>query len=119
MAYELYLDIIEPGHDKTWHRVFRPGPTQIGLYSYRRWLSRGLKFRIYEVEALYYLCSENKGTDQLRSAVTAQLICVFVFAKTGSRIGICITNCPVILSPSDLGLIRPKAKTCIIRFIYA
>ena len=28
---------------------------------------RGLKFRIYEVEELYYLCSENKGTDQLRS----------------------------------------------------
>ena len=25
----------------------------------------GLKFRIYEVEGLYYLCSENKGADQL------------------------------------------------------
>ena len=28
---------------------------------------RGLKFQIYEVEGLYYLCSENKGADQLRS----------------------------------------------------
>ena len=27
---------------------------------------RGLKFRIKEVEGLYYLCSENKSTDQLR-----------------------------------------------------
>ena len=27
---------------------------------------RGLKFRIEGVEGLYYLCSENKGTDQLR-----------------------------------------------------
>ena len=29
---------------------------------------------------LYYPCSENKGTDQLCGAVTAKLICVFVFA---------------------------------------
>ena len=29
-------------------------------------MARGLKFRIYEVEGLYYLCSENKGADQLR-----------------------------------------------------
>ena len=30
-------------------------------------MARGLKFRIYEVEELYNLCSENKGADQLRS----------------------------------------------------
>ena len=30
---------------------------------------------------MYYPCSENKGADQLRGyAVTAKLICVFVFA---------------------------------------
>ena len=29
-------------------------------------IARGLKFRIYVVEGLYYLCSENKGADQLR-----------------------------------------------------
>ena len=27
---------------------------------------RGLKFRIFDVEKLYYLRSQNKGTDQLR-----------------------------------------------------
>ena len=27
---------------------------------------RGLKFRIKEVEGMYYLCSENKGADQLQ-----------------------------------------------------
>ena len=27
-------------------------------------MARNLKFRIYEVEGLYYLCSENKDTDQ-------------------------------------------------------
>ena len=29
-------------------------------------MARGLKFRNYVVEGLYYPCSENKGTDQLR-----------------------------------------------------
>ena len=29
---------------------------------------------------MYYLCSENKGADQLRSYRTAKLTCVFVFA---------------------------------------
>ena len=41
-------------------------------------MARGLKFRTWEVEELYYLCSENKGADQLRGY--AKLICVFVFA---------------------------------------
>ena len=31
-------------------------------------MARGLKFRIYKVEGLYYLSSENKGADQLREA---------------------------------------------------
>ena len=29
-------------------------------------VARGLKFRIWKVEGLYYLCSENKGAVQLR-----------------------------------------------------
>ena len=32
-------------------------------------MARGLKFRIYKVEGLYYLSSENKGADQLRGTV--------------------------------------------------
>ena len=40
-------------------------------------MARGLKFRIKEVEGLYYLCSKTKGADQL--------ICVFVFAYAKSR----------------------------------
>ena len=28
-------------------------------------VARGLKFRTYEEEVLFYLCSENKGSDQL------------------------------------------------------
>ena len=28
-------------------------------------IARGLKFHMYVVQGLYYLCSENKGADQL------------------------------------------------------
>ena len=73
---EFILLINEPRCEKTGLQGFRPGTTQTGLYSY------SLKFRIYEVEGLYYPCNENKGADQLR--VTAQLICVLVFAYAKS-----------------------------------
>ena len=47
-------------------------------------LARSFKFQMKEDEGLYYPCSENKGTDQLRvyhkADVNAKLICVFVFA---------------------------------------
>ena len=36
-------------------------------------MARGLKFRMYEVGVLYYLCSENKGADQLRGYREADL----------------------------------------------
>ena len=37
---------------------------------------RDLKFQITEEEALYYICSETKGTNQLQGYL---LICAFVF----------------------------------------
>ena len=43
-------------------------------------MAGGLKFRIKVEEKLYYPYSENKGADQISFAVTAKLICVFVFA---------------------------------------
>ena len=42
-------------------------------------IARDWKFWNKKVEKLYYLCRENKGTDQISFAVTA-LICAFVFA---------------------------------------
>ena len=45
---------------------------------------RGLNFRIYEVEGLCYLCSENKGADQLRSYFAAGLrlyFCIYAQSK--------------------------------------
>ena len=40
-------------------------------------MAKGLKFRFKKVEELYYLCSENKGADQLRGYREADLrLCV-------------------------------------------
>ena len=55
-------------------------------------MARGLKFRIKKVEGLYYLCSENKGADQLRGYREADLRLCFrickkpVFSRRGSYI---------------------------------
>ena len=43
-------------------------------------MARGLKFWIYEEEGLYYLCSKNKGADQLCSYCAADLrLCFLIF----------------------------------------
>ena len=40
-------------------------------------------FLVYEVEGLFYLCSENKGADQLRGYCTADLCLRFrIYTKT-------------------------------------
>ena len=44
--------------------------------------ARDLKFRIYEVEGLYYPCSENKDADQLRGYREADLRLCFRICKT-------------------------------------
>ena len=44
-------------------------------------MARGLKFRIYKVEGLYYLCSGNKGADQLRGHREADLHLCFRICK--------------------------------------
>ena len=44
-------------------------------------MASGLKFRIWKVEGLYYLCSENKGADQLRGYREADLRLCFLICK--------------------------------------
>ena len=44
-------------------------------------IARGLKFRIKEVEGLYYQCSENKDADQLRGYREADLRLCFRICK--------------------------------------
>ena len=45
-------------------------------------MARGLKFRIYVEEELYYPYSENKGADQLCSYCAADLRLFFAYAKS-------------------------------------
>ena len=45
-------------------------------------MARGLKFLILEVKGLYYLCSENNGTVQLRGLRAANLQLCFCICKT-------------------------------------
>ena len=53
-------------------------------------MARGLKFKIQKVEGSYYLCSENKGADQLHGYREADLCLCFrickksVFSRPGS-----------------------------------
>ena len=44
-------------------------------------IDRGLKFWIKKVEGLYYLCSENKGADQLHGYREADLRLCFRICK--------------------------------------
>ena len=70
------LASFEPVREKTNNLGFRPGRTQTGLNSHRRWLvaanfgfrkKRKCTFRVAKIKALISL------------AVTAKLICAFVF----------------------------------------
>ena len=45
-------------------------------------MAGGFKFRIYKEEGSYYLCSENKGADQLRGYREADLRLCFSICKT-------------------------------------
>ena len=44
-------------------------------------MARGLKFRIWEDEGLYYPCSKNKGADQMRGHRAADLRLCFHMRK--------------------------------------
>ena len=84
IAYFFLSLLFEPRCEKTGLRGFRPGPTQTGLYSHRRWLeTRNFVFMNNQ-------CSENKGADQLRGYREADLRLCFrickkpVFSRRGS-----------------------------------
>ena len=46
-------------------------------------MARALKFQISEEEGLYYLCSKNKGTDQLRSEGAGHVADLHLWGHTG------------------------------------
>ena len=69
------MTIYELRCEKTGLRGFRPGPTQTGLCSYRRWLE-AWNFRFRKKGDCSIRVAKTKGLISL--AVTAKLICVFV-----------------------------------------
>ena len=69
--------LYEPRSEKTGLRGFRPGLTQTGLCNHRRWLEAGnFGFRKYRDCTIQVA----KTKALISFAVTAKLICVFVFA---------------------------------------
>ena len=76
------VDKIEPCCEKIGLLGLRPGPTQTGLCSQRRLLEAGN----FVVRKLRYCSNYVVKTKALISfAVTAKLVCVFVFAYVKSR----------------------------------
>ena len=74
--------LFEPHREKTGFRDFRPGPTKTGLYFHRRWLE-ACNFGFRKKRDCTICLAKTKAL--ISCAVTAQLICVFVFAYAKSR----------------------------------
>ena len=72
----------EPGCEETGLQRFGPGPTQTGLYSHRRWLE-ALNFGFRKKRDCTIYTAKTKAL--ISFAVTAKLICVFVFAYAKSQ----------------------------------
>ena len=73
----------EPRRQKTGLRGFRPCPTQTGLYSHRRWLETW-NFGFRKQRDCTIEVAKTKAL--ISFAVTAKLICVFVFAHVKSEV---------------------------------
>ena len=71
--------MFEPSYEKTCLREVTRSDTNLAAQPQK--LARGLKFQIYEVEGLCYLCSENKGSDQWDGYCVADLRLSFRICK--------------------------------------
>ena len=74
MVYELSCGMRKP---MFWFQTWSNTNQAVQLQK----MARGLKFWIKEIEGLYYLCSENKGADQLRGYREADLRLCFRICK--------------------------------------
>ena len=72
----------EPRCEKIGLRGFRPGPTQTRLYNHRRWLE-AWNFGFGKKRDCAICVAKTKAL--ISFAVTAKLICVFVFAYAKGR----------------------------------
>ena len=77
-------EIQEQGHVKTGLRGFQPSPTQTELYSHRRWLEAwNVRFKKERDCTTGIYVAKTKAL--ISFAVTAKLICVFIFTYAKSR----------------------------------
>ena len=79
-APELTCIGIEPRCEKTGLRGFSTRSDTNRAVQLQK-MARDFKFRILEVEGLYYPCSENKGADQLRGYREVDLRLCFRICK--------------------------------------
>ena len=71
------FDTFEPRSEKT-------GVSDTNRAVQPQKMARSLKVRVYEVEGLYYPCSENKGAEQLRGYRESDLrLCFRICEKAG------------------------------------
>ena len=75
-ALESGILCYEPRHEKANNVVFHTGPTQTELYKRRRWLEAG-SFRFRKKRNCTICVVKTKAL--ISFAVTAKLICAFVF----------------------------------------
>ena len=71
----------EPAHEKTNNLYLQPGPTQTGLHKHRRWQKAG-KFGFRKKRNCTIRVAKTKAL--ISFAVTAKLICAFVFPYANS-----------------------------------
>ena len=81
-AWSRIWTTVEPRCEKTGLWGFRRGPTQTGLYSQRRWLE-AWNFGLRKQRDCTIHVAKTKAL--ISFAVTAKLICAFVFAYAKSR----------------------------------
>ena len=84
------------------------GPPQYNGVALIQKMGRSLKFRIYELEGLYYLCSENKGEDQLPGFRPADLRLCLHMLKAGFLMTWPRAGCTKLCQPNKT--ISPKAS---------
>ena len=76
------LPLFEPRREKICLQGFQPGPTQNGLYRHGWWLE-AWNFRVWKKREYTIQIAKTKAL--ISFAVTAKLICVFVFAYAKNR----------------------------------
>ena len=76
------LNHFEPSYEKTNNLGFRPGMTQTGLYSHSSWLEAS-NFKFKKRRDCTIICVA-KTKVLIGCAVSAQLICMFVFEYADS-----------------------------------